>query len=175
MSHNYFWLDTDTLMTASLGGRFREGSGFYEDDFAFDTSVYQVSVGRLTTHPSEVLTGWKVQPTNAQTIAYRREAYRLYTNDQSERLWEWALVELEIAHREGSDLIPLYIGEGGCNLAWSPDGHYLAYTYPLDGLTFCNGAQGSVEFLASPLLTITSAAVEGDYFSPMGWLLVSGE
>lgn len=175
LTHNYFWLDNDTLLTASLGGRFREGSGFYEDDFAFETSVYQVSTNTLETLAPEFFAGWKVNPIDPQTVAYRREAYRLYDNEHSGRLWEWTSIQFEIAHRQGSGLTSLYTGEGGCNLAWSPDGRYLAYTHPLQEFAFCSGAQGSVEFLASSTMMRTSAAVAGEYIVPIGWLLVSSE
>ncbi|MCA0457999.1 MAG: hypothetical protein LCI00_28795 [Chloroflexi bacterium] len=175
MTHNYFWLDNDTLLTASLGGRFWEGNGYYEDSFSFDTSVYQVSANTVETLAPELFAGWEVNPADAATVAYRRETYRLYTNDQSERLWEWASIQFEIAHLEGSRLTPLYTGEGGCNLAWSPDGRYLAYTHPLEEFAFCSGAQASVELVDSRSMTHTSAAVGDEHITPMGWLMVSDE
>lgn len=171
MTHKYFWLDDETLIAASVGGRFREGSGYFKDKFSFQTEKYRVSEGVIEPFSPAYLGGWLANPVDKQMLAYSSQTMRLYTTDQGV-YWELATSQAEIARWDGNNLTTLYTGEGGCNLLWSPDGRYFAYTFPRDGLTFCSGAEGSVEFVDSPTLAHTSAAIAGDYFSPIGWLLI---
>lgn len=167
LSHSFFWLDNETLLTSSLGGQFSEGSGFRRDDFSFQTNAYLVSSGQVKEIAPEIFADWKVNPADNQIIAFRRETYQLFPEPEYFRYYVKS-AQLEIARKNGSSLTPLYTAESSCSISWSPDGRYLAHLNPIEG---CVGAKESLEFWDRKTMTNIHTALNGELYGG-GWIMI---
>ncbi|MEZ4670238.1 MAG: hypothetical protein R3E39_20215 [Anaerolineae bacterium] len=171
--HTYLWLNPETLLTASIGGRYREGGGYEDATFSYDTRIYNITRGTDELLDPRILTDWQVSPANPHLYSYRRESYELYDSESSMRLWRLTASQVEIATYDGTAFSPIYSTDGGCNMEWSPDGRYLAHTDVHEGFLFCRGGNKTIKFIDSATMTNISISLEesGENY-PIGWLFM---
>ncbi len=150
------WVDDHTMLVGSV----------HAED-TVDTAISQIIAYDVQTQTQSILrddimaTDWAVNPISEAIAFHSVTGYRRPQNH----------IDIQVATYANGVLSTAITAPAGCDLAWSPDGEYLAYTDRGQPLIHCYSSVNGVVFIANSTGQIINQPLSASgNIRPVGWV-----
>ncbi len=155
-AYDSVWVDDHTMLVGSV----------HAED-TLDNAISQIIAYDVQTQTQSILrddimaTNWAINPVSRATAFHSVTGYRRPQNH----------LDVQVATYANGVLSTTITAPVGCNLAWSPDGEYLAYTDRGQPLVHCYSSVDGIVFIAGSTGQVINQPLSASgSIWPVGWV-----